>query len=164
MQTLSELCIPFCPAREGRELLLHPAPSTQHTQISSPDEPAPSLSLYCRSPTTTPLLPSSVFRKIYCLYGNYYGLMCLGRLGAVWGDRRGMVISGFSPPVADCPAGTDEAMLTVHGSVILDICTHLNPENLTIWPWLPHQKKKKKMGEFPHSSFQFILCISVFME
>ena len=74
-----------------------------------------------------------------------------------------MVISGFSPPVADCPAGTDEAMLTVHGSVILDICTHLIPENLTIWPWLPHKKKKKK-GEFPHSSFQSILCISVFME
>ena len=74
--------------------------------------------------------------------------MCLGRWGAVWGDRRGMVISGFSPPVADCPAGTDEAMLTVHGSVILDICTHLIPENLTIWPWLPHQKKKKK-GRVP---------------
>lgn len=52
------------------ELMHCPAPDIQHTQISSPDKPG-SLSL-C---PYMPLPPTSVFRKIYCLYGNYYGLM-----------------------------------------------------------------------------------------
>lgn len=52
------------------ELMHCPAPDVQHTQISSPDKPG-SLSL-C---PYMPLPPTSVFRKIYCLYGNYCGLM-----------------------------------------------------------------------------------------
>lgn len=80
--------------------------------------------------------------------------MCLGRQGAVWGSQ-GEWSSQASVHLLLTVQLGQMTMLTVHGSVILDICTHLIPENLTICALAPHQKKKNG-GEFPHSSFQSI--------
>lgn len=127
VQTAAGLCIP--PGGQAQAQAL-PLP---HTQISSPDKPG-SLSLYFVAGSPTPLHPSSAFRKMYRLHDNDYSLVCLedGREG------RGVVILRPSPPVAGRrgrdSGGGDAAPPRV--------ATHLAPEALAGWPWLPHPRSR----------------------
>lgn len=50
-------------------------------------------------------------------------------------------------------------MQTLCSSVTFEVHTHLTSDDLTVWPWLSHQRIKG----VPFSSFKSVLCIFVFM-
>lgn len=99
------LCIPPCPGTA-------PPPTHNVHRFPLRISLAPSPSRYGRLPHAP--APGPVFREIYCLYDNCYGLMC-------WeGEGRGMGIPGQSPPAAGWGGGAVRGQ-TFYGSVTFDV-------------------------------------------
>lgn len=97
-------------------------PPTQHA--SSPLRISLPPFLYDGLPS--PLPPSSVFRNIYNLYGDHCGF-------------QGLVPGPESTCRLLAPAGSEAVIQTLGCVGTFDVCAHLAPKNLTVWPQQPHQ-------------------------